>query len=158
VDEQGNLGCTRIASNQSLLRSGPEPEILDVSGAPVAPQRFFDIGRIDAEDLRGFSQDRLVMSTDWEQHRACDGVTGSLRRATARGNGDTWVYRAHVAEVETPVTINGTKQVSEVWHWPEQDNEAHSHIVLPSGSKDSARRTIRKTLQLIFVVADKPAL
>lgn len=148
----------RLTFDQNLLRAGPEPEsIQDVSGAPVAPQRFFDIGPVGADDPRGLEPTNLVMSADWEEHGSCGGMEGALVRAGLRGKGDTRVYRARVEAVETPLQCNGRSVATEAWHWPESANEAHSHIVLPSWSKNAERRAVRKALQLAFQVVTSAA-
>lgn len=141
-------------TNQNLLRAGPQPEIRDVDGTAVAPQRFFDIGAVGQDDPRGLEPDRLVMSADWEEHVACGGILGSKARAEKRGKGDTFVYRSAVSAAETAVRFQGMELLPEVWHWPETENEAHSHIVLPEKTTPGGRRVVRASLQLAFVPVD----
>lgn len=144
---------TALDPKHSLLRSGEEIRDLDNEAAPT--NDFFDFGELRAsDDHRGFVRWRAT-SMDWEQHDSCGGPEGCIVRARGRKRHDTHVYRFQVEHVTKPLSCDTRTVQLAAYHWPDADNEAHSHVMADHLSR-AAKKTVRRHLQLIALLALAP--
>jgi hypothetical protein len=141
------MTCTPILTGD-LFRTGDEA--LDMNGERVAPQDLFQFTALNDEaEARGQAYVKWrACSADWSEHGACGGAKGAAARAAEAGRLKVVVFAISCTNACAPIKVGPRIITLITMHWPEDGNEAHSHIMMDPKVNRTERSNVRDLLRL----------